>query len=78
MLLSPFKRYITLLHLDKKAKSALEIIFDPSNRREKFDVVIIVRYGAVTTAYPGDCSKLADVQTYKYDHNYYQRRHSEL
>ena len=63
---------------EQEGKICIGNYFDPSNWREKFDVVIIVQYGAVTTAYPGDCSKLANVQIYKYDHNYYQRRHGEL
>ena len=53
-------------------KICIKNYFDPSYR-EKFDVVIIVQYGAVTTAYPGDCNELAYAQIYNYQH-----RHSEL
>ena len=56
---------------EQEGKICIRNYFDPSNRREKFDVVIIVQYGAVTTAYPGDCNKLPGVQIYKYDHDYY-------
>ena len=78
MLLAPSKNYITLLHLDKKAKSVLKISLTLLIVRSLHDVVIIVQYGEVTTAYPGNCSKMAEAQIYKYDHNYYQHRHSEL
>ena len=61
----------------QEGKICIRKYFDPSYH-EKFDVIIIVQYGEVTTAYPGNCSKMAQAQIYKYDHNYYQRRHSEL
>ena len=61
----------------REGKICIRKYFDPSYH-EKFDVIIIVQYGEVTTAYPGNCSKTAEAQIYKYDHNYYQRRHSEL
>ena len=57
----------------QEGKICIKNYFDPNFYHEKFDVVIIVHYGAVTTAYPGDCNELADAQIYNYQH-----RHSEL